>query len=150
MIRRIGLSDITPIAEFLVDFQQESPHYRQFPADVNYTASYLDALAGAGVLIGSVLVVRDQIRGLVLGVVSKPWYSPVLMAQEMILYIDPAWRGSTAAPRLIYDLESAAREHNAQYLLAGSTAGINDAGVGRLYERMDFSKTPTGYMKGLT
>lgn len=149
MIRRIGLSDITPISEFLVNFQQESPHYRQFYADVNHTANYLDTLLASGVLIGSVLVERHQLLGVSLGFVARPWYTPIITAQEMILYVDPVRRGSTAAVRLIHDLEDAAREHKATYLFTGSSAGINDIGVGKLYERLGYSKTPTGYMKGL-
>lgn len=149
MIAPVHYNDLWEIPSFLLQFVKESPYYSQFSTDVNHTHNHLVALERNQMLLGAKYTYEGSIVGVMLGVMSRPWFTPESMAMEMILYVRPEFRGAKVARSLILEFERQAVYHGAAHIITGSSAGINDAGVGLLYKRMGYTETPTGYKKGL-
>lgn len=150
MIGVVTYDDCWKLPEYLIEFQQESPYYRQFTADPQWTRNRLIALHQSGMMLGAKNTAEDgTITGVMLGMVTTPWFTTDTLAMEMILFVDRDARGASIARKLILEFERQAIHEDADYIITGSSAGINDEGVGILYQRMGYHKTPTGYMKGL-
>lgn len=125
---------------------QESPVYSSMHTDTDYTRAYLHAAWDAGILFG---VVDQASRGCMFGSVSGNWSSPTLRAYEWMLYVEPAHRRSSLAVQLINRFEQMARERGATKLSVGSSTGINDEGVRKLYERLGYSSIGSSLQKDL-
>jgi GNAT superfamily N-acetyltransferase len=123
---------------------QESPVYASQAHDPEYTRRYLHAAYDAGVLFGVVAQ-----NGFMIGSVSGTWATPTLQAAEWMLYVAPEHRGSGLAVRLIKRFEELARAKGAKRIIAGSTTGINDEGVRKLYERLGYRSRGTAVSKEL-
>ena len=145
---RIAHTNVAVAVAFMQRFMQESPVYSQYPCDPEYVQDQLSTMLSSGRGI-ALMDDAENPHGIMLGVVTQPWFSPLPIASEMILYVEPAFRGTSLAPRLVNTFCTDAADKGAEWVLAGSSAGINDAGVLRLYERLGFEPFGLGMRKKL-
>jgi GNAT superfamily N-acetyltransferase len=84
-----------------------------------------------------VAVIGDRgkgLRGVLLLLVSQPWYSEDFTLQEMLLFVDPDHRRSTYAKQLMVFAKKAAETLNLELSIGINTNVETDAKV-RLYRR---------------
>lgn len=129
-----------------VRMNSESPVYSGQHIDYAYTASFFTRAWDVGVLIGAV---DTDSHGCLIGSVSPTWYSPSPIASEWMLYVVPEHRGTGLAVKLIQRFTEIARQRGAHKLYVGSSTGINDEGVRKLYERLGFVSVGSALAKEL-
>lgn len=146
MIVDMHRSDLWIAVHHGLQMASESPVYANQAMDREYSLNYLTKAFDAGVLFG---VVDDATRGCMIGSVSASWSSPTPQASEWMLYVEPEHRGSGLASRLVNRFAEIARQRGAQKLYVGSSTGINDEGVRKLYERLGFGSVGSALVKEL-
>jgi len=146
-LRHYHLEDVVRLALLMND---ESPVYSKQTVDPYHSLDYLRAAWNAGVLFGAMCHdYMGEAQGVMFGSVSAPWTTPVPQASEWMLYVTPKNRGGGHAVKLIRMFTDMARQRGAQKLYVGSTTGINDEGVRKLYERLGFNSTGSSLVKEL-
>lgn len=145
-IRQATVGDVEVICDALRNLKTESPYFDGYPEDAEYVHQTWPGLLNTP---GTIALMEQDCKGFILGFVGGNWYSPVIECNEALLYVFPEHRGGRTAIALIRGLEQEARPYGAVCINAGSSLGINDPGVGRLYERLGYTKRGHGYRKQL-
>lgn len=87
------------------------------------------------------LVAKDEekIVGFYVAVLSEDWFSEVKVAKEIALYVTPEYRKSGIASRLIKGFLTWAVLREAVVAGAGTSSGLSNDSVRRLYEAEGFT-----------
>lgn len=141
-MRPILQTDIPFIIKCLQELRTESPVYSECADDPEYVTHMLTAAFDAG-LYG---VIEDG-KGFLFGGISRSWYSNVQIAYEQLLYVTPERRGLSLALALIDAFVHQSFERDAAEVRAGSSTGISDDLVLRLFLRAGFERFGTGVRK---
>lgn len=78
------------------------------------------------------------IRAMMIAQLMPFYFSDQLIAQDLLLYVHPDFRGGTSAPRLLKNYIRWAKARGAAELCLGVTAGIANETAGRLYRANGF------------
>lgn len=142
--RQVCTEDALDIVELLRILRIESPEYNYVDDDPAFVSSNLGTLIHNGTMKGVVAMQEQTLVGFMIGFVGAPWYSRRVEAMEQLLYVEPTWRGSTVAPKLIWGFENICREAGAAVLSVGASTGMAEDRTVKLYERMGYTKgSPT-------
>jgi len=99
------------------------------------------------------LVVRRKqdspIVGAIAGFVAPHFYGPDRYASDLIFYVYPPYRGSTAAARLLASFEKWAQSRGAKRFQPGSFTRIDPARTAKFYRGMGFREAGTIFVKDL-
>lgn len=143
-LKEIEVKDVPDIIQMGIRLHEESPTHADYPIDPAYSTKYLESLFGTvgyGVIEPGV--------GFMFGAASSSWHTPEIHAYEMTLYIVPEKRGSSLAFRMVKMFEDMSRQRNAVRIHVGSSVGIDDEGVTRLYEALGYSRKSSSLTKEL-
>ena len=144
------ISDIGQIVQLLQMLRLESPEYNYADDDPEYVSNNLHELFTNKTMVGSVAIAEHKtLVGFMIGVVGAHWYSKRIDAMEQLLYIDPAWRGGSVAPRLIKHFEWICQCMGAHTLYVGASTGMAEERTVKLYERMGYTKGSPALRKAL-
>lgn len=137
MIRPARLEDMDAFVHLGAMMHAESRYARltYAPELVAMTASKL-IMSPQGLLV--LAEVDNEIVGFAKAGISEQWFSYDLIAFEYAIYVVPEKRGSMIGARLVQAYKHWARDQGAKLITMGVTTGINDAGIGSMYERMGF------------
>jgi len=80
-----------------------------------------------------------ELVGLLMGCVERYFYSDALQAQLIQWYVKPAYRGTSAAPRLVKAFVAWARTRGANDVFMGISSGLNVHLTHRLMQRLGFA-----------
>lgn len=72
------------------------------------------------------------------------------LACDLVLFVDEAYRGGSAAPRLLRAFRDWARQRGAREICLGTSTRINTARTGKFYERMGLSHVGGIYKQRLS
>lgn len=143
-MRAVCIEDIPFIIKCCEYLHDESPIMRKVPKDVDYVTNRLEFMLSNG-MFG---VIHND-TGFMLGFVSNSWYDPTLHAYEAILYVLPQHRGGSIAYRLIKSFEHSAKSYKAKSVTVGSSVGIRDKAVEKLYETLGYKWIGNNLVKEL-
>lgn len=146
MLRAASVEDIPYIINILKGIKDESPRYKDMASDVVHVHDQLQFLIQYEY---GIMLVDDEYRGVMLGCVSSPWFSPRLEGCEYMLAVAKEHRGGMLAARLIKAFVNQCGILGATRVHAGSTVGINDPLVRALYRRLGFKDFGAGLVKEL-
>lgn len=146
MLIDLRAGHLPAVIDMAIRVSDESPVYSRESRDRDYMLAYAHNAYAAGLLIGCL---DNDMRGCMFGSVSGNWTSPALKAAEWLLYVKPEHRGTRLAWRMVERFQELARLRGAKTLYVGSSTGINDEGVRKLYERMGFQSVGSSLMKEL-
>ena len=147
MLRACSVDDVPALLPLLEGVMLESDRYKNMTPEYDYVTEQIYFLIEHGIAL---CVEQDgEIAGVMLGVVSSPWYSSRLEAAEFILAVSKDKRGGWMAVRLIKEFQRLAKEKGAWRMHAGATLGINDWLVKALYRRLGFTDFGNGLAKEL-
>lgn len=142
--RQVCTEDALDIVELLRILRLESPEYNYVDDDPEFVISNLGTLIHNGMMKGVVAMDGQTLVGFMIGFVGAPWYSRRVEAMEQLLYVDPAWRGGTTAPRLVRLFEGVCRRSGAAVLSVGASTGMAESRTVKMYERMGYTQgSPT-------
>ena len=142
--REIRSHDSSQIVELLRILREESPEYNYVDDDPVFVDANLYSMLLHKQMVGVVADREDDIVGFMIGFVVAPWYSRRKEAMEQLLYVEPAFRGTSCAVRLINEFEQVCRDYGAKVLHVGASTGMHEDKTVQLYERMGYTKgSPT-------
>lgn len=70
------------------------------------------------------------------GYLTRYFFCHETLACDMVLFVDPEFRGGTAAARLIRAFRDWARERGAREVALGTSTNVHPEATGRFYEKM--------------
>lgn len=144
MIRHMTCGDIDVVCSALRNLKYESPYFEGYPEDADHVHHTMPGMLDTP---GTIALIDDQCRGFILGVVGPNWYSPVVEANEALLYVFEEYRGGRTAVALIRAFEQEARRYGAAFVNAGASLGIREDSVIQLYLRLGYKMKGHGVTK---
>ena len=103
MLRACSVDDVPALLPLLEGVMLESDRYKNMTPEYDYVTEQIYFLIEHGIAL---CVEKDgEIAGVMLGVVSSPWYSSRLEAAEFILAVSKDMRGGWMAVRLIKEFQ---------------------------------------------
>lgn len=140
MIRAATLADIPALLALGARMHAESPHFRQigFSADkLGATLRQVLDSPNGFLMVGDA---KGEIAGVMVALAVEHWCSTDMVATDLALYVEPEFRGSMLAARLIGRYKAWANERGAKITTAGISTGVNVEQTARLYEAMGFKR----------
>lgn len=133
-VRDATLDDVPALLALGQRMHAESPRFRQIEFDsprLQMTLEQVLAADGGFLMVG---VHDDTIAGVMVGLATQHWCSTDIVASELALYVEPEFRGSLLAARLIRRYITWARNLGAKLVVAGISTGVHTEETARLYE----------------
>lgn len=147
--RQATLLDMLLIAPLSVRYAEEADT-KSNPVQQDY------ALQSAAQTImmedGCLLLVFDdnKLVGFLWGFCCPLPWNPAKMAMDTILYVEPEYRGSRAAYKLVQGWEAWAKEKGATHVQLSVASGIHEEQTAEFYQRLGYSHVGTEYRKEVT
>lgn len=141
-VRPLEATDLPAVLELARSMHDEAPHYRDFPfVDERFHQWAELFLSNPDWLC---VLAIDENTGPVgmfaLGAVPMIFGNEISV-DDLVFYVHPAWRGTTAAIRMMRYLEAWAAGKGARQIRIGITTGINLEQTKRFLERFGFVQT---------
>lgn len=148
-VRAATLLDILLIAP-LADRYSKEADTKGYPVELDYSlqqAAHTIMMEG-----GVLLMVFDDQRaiGFLWGFCCPLPWNPAKLAMDTLLYVEPEYRGSRAAYKLVKEWELWARMQGATCAQLSVASGIHEEKTGEFYQRMGYNHIGTQYRKELT
>jgi GNAT superfamily N-acetyltransferase len=99
--------------------------------------------------LGLVAELDGRLIGMFAGRLAEYFFCHEKIASDMLLYIEPEARGSTAAGRLMRAYRAWAIERSAREVCLGTSNQVQGPATGRFYEVMGFHKAGALYKERL-
>lgn len=149
-IRRAAEADVPAMVGMAKLMRRESPRYRGTVFDEAKLTRLLLGLV-RGQIPGGALVAElgGALVGMVGGFVYQHFFGGGLTASDFGLYVAPAHRGGSIAPRLIGAFEDLVREAGAEDLVMGVSTEVEPERTAGLYERLGYRRTGISLLKEL-
>jgi GNAT superfamily N-acetyltransferase len=137
-IREMTQGDLHYAVQLAADMHQES-WFRDFDFDAAKALSIWDRKVSQPDR-WCLLVAEDdnKIVGIFAGITFEHFFGNQTASCDLILYVDPAHRGGSAAPRLIKAYEEWARSVGVVEIQIGVSTGVNTERTARLFEKLGF------------
>lgn len=138
-------------AEYFLDFCELA---KKFIAEAQFSKAELD-IASLYNLVQSPDVVyflaidKNKIVGLIGGAVIPYFFSTRKKVGDLGFYVDPEYRGSRAAIKLVKALESWAKEMGVEEVYLGQTTGVEVEKTKDFYERLGYTVVGVNTIKHL-
>lgn len=87
--------------------------------------------------------------GMLGGHTGDYFFCDTLVAYDAVFYVEPDYRGSTVAPRLIRAFREWAISRGAAEVCLGISTNVNAARTGKFYERLGFQQVGSIYKQRL-
>lgn len=138
-VRKGNGDEIVLICNLCELMHRESPVYRTLNFDwLRMRDLLLRAWAEDSFLL-SVAISEGQIIGLFVGFISKTFFGHDTISEDVLVYVLPEHRRTSAAIQLVKSYEQWAKSNGVKKIRAGTTAGINTEKVVAFYERLGYS-----------
>jgi len=111
IVRKAKVSDMKNLPKFLTDFYMESLFFQFLKPDFTEMLNFFRSCALDDKCYVFVVYDQDQLVGLAMGAEHQYYFTKQLVANEMLMYIKPEYRGTQAASYLFKEIEKWAKEH---------------------------------------
>ena len=148
MVRSMEQRDIPQVLSLMSMLRVESTVFSHYPEDPAYVTNQLTFMVQSPMHIMLIDVDNhERLKGVMFGFTGSPWWSPYYEANEMLLAVSEEYRGSSVAVRLIKEFECIAVNRRCMSINVGSSLGINDDRVERLYKHLGYESRGHGLTK---
>ena len=138
---RIGTLDDKEQLWELAQRAHRETRYGRFPMDRNFVDfQYTYGVTHPNEQTTIVADVEGRVVGFLMAYCRCFWFGPSRSAYDLMLYVHPDHRSSSAAPRLVQAYVNWAKSVGAEDIWIGSSTGIREHDVGRFFERMGFNR----------
>lgn len=151
MIRDATHRDIATLMTLGESMHGESPRFKQFKWEPLKVYDLYESLIGSphGILLVAETV-DQHIIGFMAGAVVEHFFSKAKFASDFALYVDPGYRGSPAAVRMIREFEKRARARGAVECTPGVSTQVDQSGrIVSLYRRLGYESIGNVMLKEL-
>lgn len=148
LARLLEERDVLSVVELARAMHEEAPVYRDFAfVDEKVAQLCANCLEREDWLC----IVTEADDGMIVGftaaVCVPTLFGEDAFVEDLGFYVHPAWRGTTAAVRMLRMLESWAAAMNASAIRMGVTTGTNPAQTGKFLQRFHYDLTGWLYTK---
>lgn len=144
VVRHAEARDLPAMVDMAARFVEQA--HDDLPVDREYLDGSLRAMLVSGSHLVLVLDVDGAARGVFCAVASRSQWSPVAVASELGLWIEPDHRGGMAVLRILRAYSEWASEMGC---VRASMVALSGRSLARLYERAGFLPAEFTYSKGL-
>lgn len=141
IIRHAALEDVPALVALGRDMHDESPRFRGLPYDetqVTYVGRNLIENEDGLVLVAE----HDgQLAGMLAGVAVQHFFCAEFYATDLVFYVVPEHRGSSAAFRLLAQWRTHWRSRGVTELVLGVSTEVHPERTMRLYERLGYRRS---------
>lgn len=146
-IRPAIIKDYPELIEFGRRFHQVTD-YTEVPFCEDSAIRWYDLMRESGILL--VAVSKDRLIGVAGGLLSPFLLNDAYLAgSELLWWVDPEFRGGSAAIKLLKGIENEARIRGAHRWSMAALASSMPDKVGRIYERSGYTLSEYAYSKVL-
>lgn len=141
-VREIVADDTATVIALARAMQAEAPQYRDFSFEEEKVLEWISLCVTSDDWLG--LLAVDEEAGAVgmLAVGCVPMlFSSQRTVDDIVLYVHPAWRGTTAAVRMVRHMEAWAKARGGVAIRIGITTGTNNEAAARFLERFGYERT---------
>jgi GNAT superfamily N-acetyltransferase len=150
LARLIEVWDTPTIVRLAEAMHAEAPTYRDLAFDPAKVEALCRLCLDSDDWICVVAVNDDQeVIGFTAAGVVPTLFGPDALVEDLAFYVDPAWRGTTAAVRMLRMLETWASVVGAKAVRMGITTGTNPVQTARFLSRFGYAETGWLYTKPL-
>ena len=147
-IRDANHSDILDITIAAKLFSKETNHPALSTINPNKVATSLEQLINSDLGFVKVACFNcKEIVGAIAGVVTELPINDLVVAQELMLWLDPSHRNGKTAPKLIDAYVNWAERKNCDFVRLSALDGVMDGRAGVLFKRKGFKAVETAYIK---
>lgn len=90
---------------------------------------------------------NERVVGMIGGALVPHYFSNVVFANDLAVYVTPEYRGGRAALLLVKAFEDWAMRNGAIEIVLGLSTGINPERTGKFYERLGYNLSCHNYLK---
>jgi GNAT superfamily N-acetyltransferase len=151
IVRSYSPEDLGEMMQLAAAMHAESPEHREMAFDPGSVMTLGD-LCTSNPDFQCIVVRREEdgpIVGAIAGFIAAHFYGPDRYASDLIFYVYPSFRGSTAAARLLASFQKWAKAGGAKRFQPGSFTGIDDARTAKFYVGMGFRRAGAIFVKDL-
>ena len=140
-VRELEYGDLGDIMRLAAEFHAASVYrdYRLEPAKVRTLYEHALVLPSHRAIVAADSE-TDRPQGYLMGICFEHYFSNTLTVSDVGFYIAPAYRALGIARAMLKRFEAWAWEQGAADISLGVSAGIADAGVVQLYERLGYAR----------
>lgn len=144
LVREMNISDLPELLGRIKDAAFESGWNDIFEYDAKYIADNLTSMIfdDDWLVLGS-----DDVGAILIASISRPWFTPDIVAQEKLFYVHPDLRNEGRVQALIQLYIRWAQSKNAKRIHMGVNLGINNSVGQYLCSKYGFTKTGDNYEK---
>jgi N-acetylglutamate synthase-like GNAT family acetyltransferase len=114
----------------------------------NISKSRIEKILSVPTAVG--FVAEDkEIVGFICGAFHQQFFTQQKFASDMALYVEPKYRGGSAAFRLVKAFENWAKEKGASHIWLGQSVGQNIDATTKFYERLGYDMVGVNTVKHL-
>ena len=146
MLREMNERDVLQVVGMFEDIHRVS-EFRELGWSPVKAANVLQEIIALPNGFAIVYEIGKQIKGFTLGIYQQHWIGVGLMASDMTIYVDPGYRGTMAAARMIKAYEKWAAGHGVVYIGIGINTGIEVERSGKLCEKLGYKFVGGNYRK---
>jgi GNAT superfamily N-acetyltransferase len=149
-VRLFTEADLAPMIALGARMHKESafaalPYSPSKLTDLGHQALTRPDVIGSWVAISE----KDELAGMIVVAKTEFYFNTVPYCTDLLFYIAPEYRGSSAAMRLLAFAREWARQQSCVQMRFGDTALINSEAVHRLYTRNGFKPGGTLFVADL-
>lgn len=135
-IRKATIDDLPELIRLGRAMHEESPRFRDWAfADEKAAALAQNIVGGAGLAL--VAVKDGEVIGMLASVVAEHFFSYAPYAADLVVYVTPAHRGSSACYRMVRQWDQACSEVVVESVLGIST-DVAPERTRKLYEKLGY------------
>lgn len=147
-IRPLQAEDKTAVFHMATAMYAESPRFNVRTLSYVKTEKVIDFFISNPSTGRAFVAEYDGVLiGMIGGVIVEHFFSEDTYATDLVVYVKPDRRGSSAAVRLIKAFEQWAFSVGVDEVLLGVSTGINQADTVRIYERLGYKVSSNSLIK---
>jgi len=140
-IRRPALGDVERLVELGARMHGEGA-FAFLPFDREKVRQFATDCTGAAPKRCGLVAERDRrVIGMFAGYLTEYFFCREKIACDLVLYVEPESRGSSAAARLVVAFRAWARAHGAREICLATSNGVQADATGRFYQTLGLTKT---------
>ena len=148
-IRNATEHDVLDIVLAVKQFCKEVPHPAWGKFDSNKVSVLFGQLIESEYGFVHMALHDDEVVGGLVAVVNEMPINSYLVAQELMLWIDPDHRNGKTAPKMIEEYVNWAREKGCKFVRLSEIDSVLNGKAGILFKRKGFDPVETAYVKEL-
>lgn len=147
MIRELKPSDIAEVMQLAKAMHVESPFYNRYPFSEEKVTRLYEVFLENPDWFCVVAELDEKIIGFLAVTIVPTFFGHARFVEDISFYVDPKYRGTSAALRLVRTVEAWAIKNNVEAIRVGITTGTNPGPAGNFFVRLGYEESGKLYTK---